>query len=203
MDKRQTRDGVRKNEWDLTGKLNRVTTLKGNYVFITDYEYYRIVPSSDIYGKIISRPYTRIIPPEFLSKVIKVSGLSKSTVAEAVGVSRNTLYYIMWGKTKSPSVEILAKLYDLFDSLMERELPYIKVLNDQAIKDLMFEFDIRNKDIVQHVPISSDTVSRIKNGDKTVGYIHYKAMSDFVMDHYQHINNYQNFEDWHSNNYAF
>tara|TARA_B100001996_G_scaffold381525_1_gene371135 strand:+ start:1845 stop:2456 length:612 start_codon:yes stop_codon:yes gene_type:complete len=203
MDKRKTRDGIRKNEWDLTGKLNRVTTLKGNYVFITDYEYYRIVPSSDIYGKIIPDPYIRMIPPEFLAKVIKASGLSKTTIAEAVGIDRGTLYYIMWGRTKSPSVETLSNLYKLFNGLSENDLPYVKVLNHKVIKDLMYEFEIRNKDIVQHVPISSDTVSRIKNGDNSVGYLHYQAMSNFVMDHYQHISNYQNFEDWHNNKYDF
>ena len=37
MDKRTTKNGL-KNEWDLTGKLNRVTTQKGNYVFITETE---------------------------------------------------------------------------------------------------------------------------------------------------------------------
>ena len=57
MDKKQTRNGLR-NELDLTGKLNRVTTLKGNWVFITEYEYYRITPDLDkVYGKIIKNPY--------------------------------------------------------------------------------------------------------------------------------------------------
>jgi hypothetical protein len=46
MDKRSTKNGL-KNEWDLTGKLNRVTTPKNNWVFITEYEYYRITPNTE------------------------------------------------------------------------------------------------------------------------------------------------------------
>ena len=75
MDKRTIKNGL-KNEWDLTGKLNRVTTQKGNYVFITDYEYYRLVPGSDIYGKIIKFPYIKLIRPENLKSEMKKHEIS-------------------------------------------------------------------------------------------------------------------------------
>ena len=63
MDKRTTKNGL-KNEWDLTGKLNRVTTPKNNWVFITEYEYYRITPNAEkVYGKIIKNPYLYCVLP--------------------------------------------------------------------------------------------------------------------------------------------
>jgi len=184
MDKKQTRNGL-KNEWDLTGKLNRVTTLKGNWVFITEYEYYRITPDLDkVYGKIIKNPYVYCVLPMNIKALVKESNLPIWQICQAVGISMFDLIKLMWLKT-DVSVGVLNTMFEYLRQNAPYEVPRVKLLNSNALKDLMFEYDIRNKLISDETGVDLETIKQIKAGDMTVSFEDWYTVSCFVNDFYQ------------------
>ena len=184
MDKKQTRDGL-KNEWDLTGKLNRVTTLKGNWVFITEYEYYRITPDLDkVYGKIIKNPYVYCVLPMNIKALVKESNMPIWQICQAVGISMFDLRKLMWLKT-DVSVGVLNTMFEYLRQNAPYEVPRVKLLNSNALKDLMFEYDIRNKLISDETGVDLETIKQIKAGDMTVSFEDWYLVSCFVNDFYQ------------------
>lgn len=184
MDKKQTRNGL-KNEWDLTGKLNRVTTLKGNWVFITEYEYYRITPDLDkVYGKIIKNPYVYCVLPMNIKALVKESNMPIWQICQAVGISMFDLRKLMWFKT-DVSVGVLNTMFEYLRQNAPYEVPRVKLLNSNALKDLMFEYDIRNKLISDETGVDLETIKQIKAGDMTVSFEDWYLVSCFVNDFYQ------------------
>ena len=183
MDKRTTKNGL-KNEWDLTGKLNRVTTQKGNYVFITDYEYYRLVPGSDIYGKIIKYPYIKIVSPHTLKSEMKKHGVSVSYLSEKTNISSWDLFKLMYMKNIDVSLDAMAVIYNLIQEVADSQVSHIKVLSHQALKDLMFEFDVRDGDLSKYSGVNRETIKKIKKGDTSVGYALYESVSQHMYDLY-------------------
>ena len=184
MDKKQTRNGL-KNEWDLTGKLNRVTTLKGNWVFITEYEYYRITPDLDkVYGKIIKNPYVYCVLPMNIKALVKESNMPIWQICQAVGISMFDLRKLMWLKT-DVSVGVLNTMFEYLRQNAPYEVPRVKLLNSNALKDLMFEYDIRNKLISDETGVDLETIKQIKAGDMTVSFEDWYTVSCFVNDFYQ------------------
>lgn len=184
MDKKQTRNGLR-NEWDLTGKLNRVTTLKGNWVFITEYEYYRITPDLDkVYGKIIKNPYVYCVLPMNIKALVKESNMPIWQICQAVGISMFDLRKLMWLKT-DVSVGVLNTMFEYLRQNAPYEVPRVKLLNSNALKDLMFEYDIRNKLISDETGVDLETIKQIKAGDMTVSFEDWYTVSCFVNDFYQ------------------
>lgn len=187
MDKRKTTDGI-KNQWDLTGKLKRVTTPKNNWVFITELEYYRITPDTEkVYGKIIKNPYLYCVLPMNIKALIKESNLPVWQICQAVGISMFDLRKLMWLKT-DVSVGVLNTLYEYLKQNAPYEVPRIKLLNKEALKDLMFEYDLRDKLISENTGVSVDTIKEIKNGVQTVSFEDWYNVSCFVNDFYE-VNN--------------
>tara|TARA_B100001996_G_C18548243_1_gene549736 strand:- start:16 stop:582 length:567 start_codon:yes stop_codon:yes gene_type:complete len=183
MDKRTTKNGI-KNQWDLTGKLNRVTTLKGNYVFITEYEYYRITPDLEkVYGKIIKNPYLYCVLPMNIKALIKESNMPIWQICEAVGISMFDLRKLIWIKT-DVTVEVLNTLYEYLKQNAPYEVPKVKLLSKDAMKDLMFEYDIRDGLIAEQTGIDLETIKQIKAGDLNVSFKDYYDVSCFVNDFY-------------------
>lgn len=183
MDKRKTGHGL-KNEWDLTGKLFRVTTSRGNYVFITDYEYYRLVPDSSIYGKIIKQPYLKAALPKYvplnlLSKNMRDELLSNETFLD--------LLKFRFGLTKNVKVSTAINIFNVLNT--KYKLIYTRLLSNKALKDLMFEFDIRDKDIFDNTGVELEIIKRIKDGDLRVNLSDYELVSNFVYDHYAFTRN--------------
>lgn len=183
MDKRTTKDGL-KNEWDLTGKLNRVTTPKNNWVFITEYEYYRITPNTEkVYGKIIKNPYLYCVLPMNIKALVKESNIPIWQICEAVGISMFDLRKLMWIKT-DVSVGVLNTLYEYLRQKAPYEVPSVKLLNKEALKDLMFEYDIRDSLISEQTGVDLDIIKQIKAGDLNVSFEDYYIVSCFVNDFY-------------------
>src|SRR5210317_685511 len=163
MDKRKTTDGI-KNQWDLTGKLKRVTTPKNNWVFITELEYYRITPDTEkVYGKIIKNPYLYCVLPMNIKALVKESNLPVWQICEAVGISMFDIRKLIWLKT-DVSVGVLNTLYEYLKQNAHYEVPRVKLLNKEALKDLMFEYDLRDKLISEKTGVSLDTIKDIKIG---------------------------------------
>lgn len=183
MDKRTTKAGL-KNEWDLTGKLNRVTTPKNNWVFITEYEYYRITPNTEkVYGKIIKNPYLYCVLPMNIKALVKQSNLPVWQIAQAVGISVFDLRKLMWLKT-DVSIGVLNTLYEYLKQNAPYETPRIKLLNKEAMKDLMFEYDLRDSLISRETGVSVDTIKKMKAGDLSISFDDYYKVSCFVNDFY-------------------
>ncbi|OUW68867.1 MAG: hypothetical protein CBD62_01210 [Candidatus Pelagibacter sp. TMED202] len=187
MDKRTTKNGL-KNEWDLTGKLNRVTTQRGNFVFITDYEYYRLVPGSDIYGKIIKYPYIKLITPENLKSEMKKHDISVSYLSHKTNISSWDLMKLMYLKNVDVSLDAMSVIYNLIQEIADTQVSHIKVLSHQALKDLMFEFDVRDSDLVEHSGVDREIIRKIKKGDTSVGYTLYESVSKHMYDLYMMTN---------------
>ncbi len=187
MDKRRTKNEV-KNEWDLTGKLNRVTTQKGNYVFITDYEYYRLRPGSDINGKIIKYPYIRLITPLTLKAEMKKSNISVSYLSEKTNIGFFDLMRLMYFKNTDASVDAMSVIYNLIQEVSEEQVSHIKLFSYQALKDLMFEFDVRDSDLAEFSGVDRETIRKIKKGDTSVGYVLYEKVSQHLYDIYMMTN---------------
>ena len=187
MDKRTTKNGL-KNEWDLTRKLNRVTTQKGNYVFITDYEYYRLVPGSDIYGKIIKFPYIKIILPQTLKSEMKRHGVSVSYLSEKTNISSWDLFKLMYMKNVDVSLDAMAVIYNLIQEVADTQVSHIKVFSHQALKDLMFEFDVRDGELSEQSGVDRHTIKNIKKGDTSIGYQLYQKVSQHMYDLYMMTN---------------
>lgn len=184
MDKRKTTDGI-KNQWDLTGKLKRVTTPKNNWVFITELEYYRITPDTEkVYGKIIKNPYLYCVLPMNIKALIKESNIPVWQICEAVGISMFDLRKLMWVKT-DVSVGVLNTLYEYLKQNAPYEVPRVKLLNKEALKDLMFEYDLRDKLVSEQTGVSVDTIRDIKNGVQTVSFQDWYKVSCFVNDFYE------------------
>jgi hypothetical protein len=187
MDKRKTTDGI-KNQWDLTGKLKRVTTPKNNWVFITELEYYRITPDTEkVYGKIIKNPYLYCVLPMNIKALVKESNLPVWQICEAVGISMFDLRKLIWLKT-DVSVGVLNTLYEYLKQNAPYEVPRVKLLNKEALKDLMFEYDLRDKLISEKTGVSLDTIKDIKKGVQEVSFEDWYTVSCFVNDFYE-VNN--------------
>tara|TARA_Y100000004_G_scaffold51304_1_gene56739 strand:+ start:2001 stop:2570 length:570 start_codon:yes stop_codon:yes gene_type:complete len=188
MDKRTTKNGKLRNEWDLTGKLNRVTTPKNNWVFITEYEYYRITPNTEkVYGKIIKNPYLYCVLPMNIKALVKESNIPIWQICQAVGISMFDLRKLMWLKT-DVAVEVLNTMYEYLKQNAPYETPRVKLLNKEAMKDLMFEYDLRDKTISDKTGVPVDTIKKIKAGDMTVSFDDWYSVSCFVSDFYE-VNN--------------
>ena len=183
MDKRTIKNGL-KNEWDLTGKLNRVTTQKGNYVFITDYEYYRLVPGSDIYGKIIKFPYIKLIRPENLKSEMKKHEISIAYLSHKTNISNWDLMKLMYMKNVDVSLDAMSVIYNLIQEQASSQVSHIKVLSHRALKDLMFVFDVRDSDLIEHTGVDRETIKKIKQGDTSVAYTLYENVSQHMYDLY-------------------
>jgi hypothetical protein len=187
MDKRKTTNGI-KNQWDLTGKLKRVTTPKNNWVFITELEYYRITPDTEkVYGKIIKNPYLYCVLPMNIKALVKESNLPVWQICEAVGISMFDLRKLIWLKT-DVSVGVLNTLYEYLKQNAPYEVPRVKLLNKEALKDLMFEYDLRDKLISEKTGVSLDTIKDIKKGVQEVSFEDWYTVSCFVNDFYE-VNN--------------
>ena len=56
------------------------------------------------------------------------------------------------------------------------------------MKDLMFEYDLRDKTISDKTGVPVDTIKKIKAGDMTVSFDDWYSVSCFVSDFYE-VNN--------------
>ena len=91
---------------------------------------------------------------------------------------------LMWLKT-DVSVGVLNTMFEYLRQNAPYEVPRVKLLNSNALKDLMFEYDIRNKLISDETGVDLETIKQIKAGDMTVSFEDWYTVSCFVNDFYQ------------------
>ena len=93
----------------------------------------------------------------------------------------------MWLKT-DVAVEDLNTMYEYLKQNAPYETPRVKLLNKEAMKDLMFEYDLRDTAISDKTGVPVDTIKKIKAGDMTVSFDDWYSVSCFVSDFYE-VNN--------------
>ena len=108
-------------------------------------------------------------------------------ICEAVGISKYDLVKLMWTKT-DVSVGVLNTLFEYLRQNAPYETPRVKILNKEAMKDLMFEYDLRDTAISDKTGVPVDTIKKIKSGDMTVSFNDWYSVSCFVNDFYE-VNN--------------
>ena len=82
----------------------------------------------------------------------------------------------------------MSVIYNLIQEIADTQVSHIKVLSHQALKDLMFEFDVRDSDLVEHSGVDREIIRKIKKGDTSVGYTLYESVSQHMYDLYMMTN---------------
>ena len=115
---------------------------------------------------------------------MKRHGVSISYLSEKTNISSWDLFKLMYMKNIDVSLDAMAVIYNLIQEVADSQVSHIKVLSHQALKDLMFEFDVRDGDLSKYSGVNRETIKKIKKGDTSVGYALYESVSQHMYDLY-------------------